>query len=372
MNRRATAALLLAVGIAVPAWAHDDGCDHWRGRKSTIALASNRHDPTNSSFLTWDIYLMDPDALDETGGIAVWKHLPGADSDFHPSVSPDGEGRIVFDSNRLRGDGPLNTSHLFLMKAGNDGQHQRLLTKGSSATWSPNGKRIVFHASASGAGLPINGNPGAPTSDSVLFVARVRDLLEGEEPDQITHPSSQPGEEQVDDDADWSPAGGKIAFVRKNRVNPDPNNPASAEIYVININGSGLTRLTTNAEEERSPAWSPDGRRIAFSCRKGIRGGNTLEICVMNADGTGVVTLTDNNVPELSPHWSADGRKIVFHRPIANPPPGQGQQTWMIDADGPVQVGDQLTSPPGFHQFPSWGEIRTRCRDEDDDDDDDH
>jgi len=363
MNNRATVALLLTVGVATPAWTHEDECHSSNGRKSVIALTSNRHD-TSDSFLTWDIYLMDPDQLDETGMISVWRHLPGTDSDFHPAVSPDGKGRIVFDSNRNRELGePLNTSHLFLMKAKHDGRHQRLLTKGSSATWSPKGKRIAFHASASGAGLPINPNPGAPTSDSVIFVAKVGDLLEGEAPEQLTHPL----EGQVDDDADWSPAGGKIVFTRKNRDNPDPNNPTSAEIYVINVDGSGLTRLTTNTEEERSPAFSPDGQRIAFSCRKGIRGGNTLEICVMNADGTGVAKMTDNSVAELSPHWSADGTKIVFHRPVANPPPGQGQQTWVINADGTVQVGDQLTSPPGFHQFPSWGEIKSGCHEEDDD-----
>ena len=37
----------------------------------------------------------------------------------------------------------------------------------------------------------------------------------------------------MDDDADWSPAGETIAFVRKDRVNPDPNNPTSAEIYAV-------------------------------------------------------------------------------------------------------------------------------------------
>jgi Tol biopolymer transport system component len=65
-------------------------------------------------------------------------------------LSPDGKS-IVFDSNRNRlSSEPSNTSDLFLMKA--DGKDQTLLIRGSSATWSPNGKYIAFHRSASGTG----------------------------------------------------------------------------------------------------------------------------------------------------------------------------------------------------------------------------
>jgi TolB protein len=364
MNRRATVALLLTVGVATPAWTRDDECEG-RELKSVIAVYSNRHDTKSNPFLTWDIYLMDPEQRDEDGIMSVWRHLPGTDGDWAPAVSPDGKGRIVFDSNRNRGAGPLNTSHLFLMREKDGGTDQKLLAKGSSATWSPDGKRIAFHASASGAGLPINGNPGAATSDSVIFVAKVGDLLEGEAPEQITHPAQG----EVDDDADWSTVGEKIVFLRKNGVNTD-----TAEIYVIKADGTGLTRLTTNTEEERSPAWSPDGQRIAFSCRKGTQGGNTLEICIMNADGTGVTKVTDNDVADLSPHWSADGTKIVFQRPVTDPDPGPGerQQTWLMDADGTIQVGERITAPPGTHSFPAWGEIKVNCAEEDDEDNEDN
>jgi TolB protein len=383
MSKLATLALLLTVGVATPAWAQEGECDSSKVLKSTIAVSGNRHAVNEDGELignppvnTWDIYLLDPDKVDASGMLSVWRHLEGEDSDSAPALSPDGKGRIVFDSNRLRGDGPLNTAHLFLMKA--DGTHQRLLTQGSSATWAPDGKRIAFHASASGTGEPVKTDPGAPTSDSVIFVAKVGDLLEGELPQQITHPvEDDPGtsdvdEAEIDDDSDWSPVGDKIVFTRKRRSEPDPRNPISAEIYVVNADGTGLMRLTDNAEEERSPAWSPDGERIAYSCRKGIRGGNTLEICIMrlNADGTvaSVAKVTDNNLADLSPHWSPDGR-IVFQRPEANLVPGQGQQTWVMNADGTVQAGTQLTTHPGSHMFPSWGEIKAKCAEEEDEDD---
>jgi TolB protein len=383
MSKRATLALLLTVGVATPAGAQDVECDSSKVLKSVIAVSGNRHAVNDDGDLigtppvnTLDIYLLDPDELDANGKFAVWRHLPGQDSDSAPALSPDGKGRIVFDSNRLRGDGPLNTAHLFLMKA--DGSHQRPLTKGSSATWAPDGKRIAFHASASGIGQPVKTDPGAPTSDSVLFVAKVGDLLEGALPQQITHPigddprTPDVDEAEIDDDSDWSPVGDRIVFTRKKRDEPDQTNPVSAEIYVVKADGTGLTRLTNNAEEERSPAWSPDGNRIAYSCRTGTQGGNTLEICVMtlNADGTvaGVDKVTDNIVADLSPHWTPDGRLLV-QRPEEKPRQFQGQQVWVMEADGTVQEGTQRTTRPGAHMFPSWGEIKVKCAEKQDEDD---
>jgi len=368
MTKQATLALLVTVGLAAPAWAQEIACE---SPSNVFAFSSNRHNTTGTPPLnSTDIYLMD---VDQNGmPLSNARQLPGSDdhivpaADFIPALSPDGKGRIVFDSNRARDATwePVNTSDLFLMN--HDGTDQRPLTRGSSATWSPNGKRIAFHASASGTGQPIKQDPGAPTDDSVIFTARVGDLLKGGVPTQITQPD--PG--QVDDDADWSPVGKKIAFTRKNRDEPDPTNPISAEIYMINVDGRGLTRLTTNTEEERSPAWSPDGKLIAYSCRKGSQGGNTLEICVMNvADGT-VQKLTDNILADLGPHWSPDGKKILFQR--APPVMGQGQQIWVMNANGTGQTRVMVPPPlPGFTMHPTWGEIKAKCDDEDDEDDDD-
>src|SRR5215470_10204169 len=108
---------------------------------STIAFSSTRDNPTSITLLASQIYLMDPDGTNP-------RRLTYNDAaDFMAKLSPDGK-RVVFDSNRARGAGePLNTSDLFLMKA--DGKDQVLLTRGSSATWSPDGKYIAFHRSAS-------------------------------------------------------------------------------------------------------------------------------------------------------------------------------------------------------------------------------
>src|SRR6266542_2415264 len=302
---------------------------------STIAFSSTR----DTGRL--QIYLMDPDGTNV-------RQLTEIEDNGFAALSPDGK-KIVFDSNRLRlPTEPGNTSDLFLMNT--DGTEQTYLIRGSSATWSADGKDIAYHASASGTGLPINSDPGAPTSDSDIFVANGDDLLAGVAgPQNITNNSDA----AIDEDAGWSPDGTKIAFT--SHPPSDPINPTNAEIYLMNPDGTGLTRLTYNDYEERAPSWSPDGSRIVFMARVGTHGGNGFEICVMNADGTNFVQLTDNAVFEGTPTFSPDGQKIVWGRDVGA---GQGQELFLMNADGTNQM--QLTDTVGVNVFPNWGELRVR------------
>jgi TolB protein len=309
---------------------------------STIAFSSTRDDPTANPFLAAEIYLMDGDGTNQR---RVTQNADGDGfGDGFPDLSPDGK-KIVFDSNRRRAEGePINTFDLFVMNT--DGTEQTWLLRGSSATWSPDSKNVAFHASASGTGLPIKPDPGAATFDSDIFVANVDDVLEhGASRKNLTN-----SPEAIDDDPDWSSDGEQIAFVSHD-VNDNHLNSITAEIYVINADGTGgPARLTNNVEEERAPSWSPDGTRIVFMCR---RGGADFEICVMNADGTGQVQLTDNAVGDLTPTWSPDGERIVFHRPVAG-----RLQLWLMNADGTGQV--QLTNTAGINLIANWGLLRVR------------
>lgn len=317
------------------------------GLRSTIAFVSTRHDPGTDpavdpmrAWLAAEIYLIDGD------GTNPRRLTENAFADGFPSLSPDGR-RIVFDSNRLRvGADPFNTSDLFVMNA--DGSGQTPLVRGSSATWSPDGRSIAFHSSASGTGQPINSLPGAATTDSDIFVMNVDDFLKNRlRPKNITNNPAA-----IDDDPDWSPRGRQIIFT-SHAVSDNTDNHVTAEIYMIDADGKRKpTRLTNNTEEERAPSWSPDGKRIVFCCR---RGGPDLEICVMNADGTGQMQLTENTIGDLTPSWSPDGQKIVFHRRVGQ----RGQfQLFLINADGTGEK--QLTDPPGLNAFPNWGEVRSR------------
>src|SRR5688572_27343537 len=142
---------------------------------STIAFASTRDNPDAMPEINWnEIYLID---YLTDGTFSTPRRLTeNADADFFAALSPDGKGKIVFDSNRRRVPGePDNTSDLFLMNH-DATEPPMFLTRGGSPTWSPAGphgqasKKIAFHASASGAGLPISIFPGAATEDSDIFV----------------------------------------------------------------------------------------------------------------------------------------------------------------------------------------------------------
>jgi dipeptidyl aminopeptidase/acylaminoacyl peptidase len=102
----------------------------------------------------------------------------------------------------------------------------------------------------------------------------------------------------------WSPDGGKLAFADGGAIVIGLNQPFT-DIYLINLNGSGLTKLTSNSGLNGFPSWSPDGRQIVFSSnRDGMH-----KIYVMNADGSNQHAVAERGT---QPSWSPDGSKILF------------------------------------------------------------
>ena len=90
--------------------------------------------------------------------------------------------------------------------------------------------------------------------------------------------------------------------------------PELADVYRMNVDGSGLRSLTFFNGGGAAPSWSPDGTRIVYTAR---RGGADFEIAVIDAEGPHEFLLTNNVLPEGTPSWSPDGQMIVFHRPDA-------------------------------------------------------
>ncbi len=107
------------------------------------------------------------------------------------------------------------------------------------------------------------------------------------------------------------------------------------EIYVMDTDGGGQTRLTETSGEDYYPAWSPDGSKLAFVS---TRDGNA-EIYVMNADGTGQTRLTNETASDLAPVWTRDGSQIGF---VTNR--DGNDEIYLMNADGSNQTN--LTSHP--------------------------
>ncbi len=97
---------------------------------------------------------------------------------------------------------------------------------------------------------------------------------------------------------------------RSPRIVFQSDRDGNLEIYTMNGDGRGVTRLTRNGARDVVPAWSPNGRKIAFtSSRDGNR-----ELYVMNADGSDQRRLTHDPARDLFLTWSPDGRRIAFVR----------------------------------------------------------
>ena len=139
-----------------------------------------------------------------------------------------------------------------------------------------------------------------------------------------------------------APANGRIAFYS--------NQDGDDEIYVVDADGSGQTRLTNQVLDDRYPDWSPDGRKISFA--SGRDGGN-LQIYVMNSDGSSQTRLTNSSGNDTRPAWSSDGTKIAFESNRDG-----GSEIYVMNSDGSFQT--RLTSNSAADIHPTWSPDGTK------------
>jgi Tol biopolymer transport system component len=101
------------------------------------------------------------------------------------------------------------------------------------------------------------------------------------------------------------------------------NRDGDFDLYSMRPDGSGFRKLTRNAPsgrkhwDESSPAWSPDGRLIAFARRRTDLGAVSSDVYVMNADGSGERRITNNAIVDIEPDWTRDGKLVFFTYPTS-------------------------------------------------------
>lgn len=197
-----------------------------------------------------------------------------------PSWSPDGN-EIVFQTGTDEGDQELAIVNL------NSGKI-RFLTNNDcddfNPVWSPDGKWIAFHSLCN-----------SPNPQKARNIFKIRP--DGTQRTQLTYDN-----EFYNWFPAWSPDGRKITF--------SSNRSGSYYIYVMNADGSGLTRLQPGCVS----AFSPDGSQIVY----GTYCTDTDVLHVMNADGSNPHTLTPKGVECKNPSWSPDGTRLAFQVKMGN------------------------------------------------------
>jgi tricorn protease-like protein len=167
---------------------------------------------------------------------------------------------------------------------------------GASPHMPPDGKAIVFASPCTGDG------------DIYLH------LLDGLKTIQLTADPNYEGDPRFSSD------GKQIVYVRESG--------GVGHIWIMNADGSGQRQLTSGPDNDEGPSFSADGRRIVFvrrvrSWRMVPGSAASAELFVMDVDESRVTRLTDNTVPDWEASFTPDGKEILFSR--------SSNEIWMLN-----------------------------------------
>ena len=133
----------------------------------------------------------------------------------------------------------------------------------------------------------------------------------------------------------WSPDGRALAYVSYRQGTPS--------VFVAHIYEGRSDNVTKNEGQSFAPSFSPDGKRIAYSSTRS--GGS--EIWVANADGSGAHRITSSAGINTAPTWSPTGQEIAFTSDRAGTP-----QIYLMDSEG-LNIR-RLTTVGNWNDAPAW------------------
>ena len=270
------------------------------------------------------IFTIEPDGSGLTQITHVPARDPGAES---PTWSPDGA-TIAFDAAAGRG------VNIFTTSPGNAPAPLPLSVGAFNGdpAYSPNGKQISFDQDIGPSRPRVHG----------IFIANA----DGSHARRLT--TAIHSTHSFDTESQWSPDGTRLAFTRV-------KNSTQAAVFIFNLHGTGLRRLTPWKLDAAGPDWSPDGRTILFATYWDPQPGKLATIDSIRPDGSHrtVLTSTRGSQQSFRPSWAPDGTRIVF---TCFTPTGKTGRLdlYTMNPDG-MGLKRLTNMPKGFPNSADWG-----------------
>jgi Tol biopolymer transport system component len=278
-------------------------------------------------------------------------------TDRLPSVSPDGRTIAFISDRRSRG-----VNDLYAMNSDGSGLRTVYVPSGQGVSlplWSPDGQRVAFReqlgrysvvmhvVEADGTGLrdyplqnEVLGPVWSPDGHQLAFSSTASSCplcvtadmfvinLDGTGLDNLTH------DPMILRGLDWSPDGGRLAFASRSL--------SGDEYSLLTVDPSNRTPapLGVHASYIENIQWAPDGSRLVFD--------DTENVFVVGSDGNGLLNLTTDPAADTGPVWSPDGSRIAFTST------GTGDSdVFVVNPDGSGLT--DLTNSPASDAEPAWG-----------------